>query len=72
MFSLRGENGAGCWAAEELSDEYTNKCRFTWILNTNLKGWLPQTVVERSMSTALIDFMTYLRKHLNDSQKLSV
>lgn len=69
---IRGENGAGCWAAEELSDEHSNKCRFTWILNTNLKGWIPQAVVDRSMSTALIDFMTHLRKHLNDSQKLSV
>ncbi|XP_032687027.1 steroidogenic acute regulatory protein-like [Odontomachus brunneus] len=66
---IRGENGVGCWAAEELSAENSNKCRFTWILNTNLKGWIPQKVVDRSLSTALIDFMTYLRKHLVDSEK---
>ncbi|XP_014468240.1 PREDICTED: stAR-related lipid transfer protein 3 [Dinoponera quadriceps] len=66
---IRGENGVGCWAAEELSDENSNKCRFTWILNTNLKGWIPQKVVDRTVSTALIDFMTYLRKHLDESEK---
>lgn len=67
---LRGENGISCFATEELSDEEAiNKCRFTWILNTNLKGWIPQTVVDRAMSTSLIDFITYLRKHLDDMQK---
>ncbi|CAL1688207.1 unnamed protein product [Lasius platythorax] len=66
----RGENGISCFATEELSDEEAiNKCRFTFILNTNLKGWIPQTVVDRAMSTSLIDFITYLRKHLDDMQK---
>ncbi|XP_020286625.1 steroidogenic acute regulatory protein-like [Pseudomyrmex gracilis] len=64
----RGENGVSCFIAEELSNE-ASKCRFTWILNTKLKGWIPQKVVDRSISTCLIDFMTYLRKHLNDMQK---
>ncbi|XP_029167014.1 steroidogenic acute regulatory protein-like [Nylanderia fulva] len=67
----RGENGISCFATEELVDEEpnVNKCRFTWILNTNLKGWIPQTVVERAMSTSLTDFIIYLRKHLDDIQK---
>ncbi|KAH0955926.1 hypothetical protein HN011_007514 [Eciton burchellii] len=60
----RGENGVSCFAAEELYNE-TNKCRFTCILNTNLKGWLPQTLVDRSMASSLIEFMSYLRKHVN-------
>lgn len=57
-----------CFIAEELSNE-VNKCRFTWILNTKLKGWIPQKVVDRSISTCLIDFMTYLRRYLSDMQK---
>ncbi|KAL0109977.1 hypothetical protein PUN28_013548 [Cardiocondyla obscurior] len=61
----RGENGISCFATEELPDDL-HKCRFTWILNTNFKGWIPQTVVDRSLSTGLVDFMTYLREHLND------
>ncbi|XP_011632177.1 steroidogenic acute regulatory protein-like [Pogonomyrmex barbatus] len=67
----RGENGVTCFATEELPDE-TNKCHFTWILNTSLKGWIPQTVVDRSMSSGFVDFMTYMRKHLNDLQKSSI
>lgn len=65
----RGENGVSCWAAEELTDGDSSKCRFTWILNTNLKGWLPQKVVDRSLSTALVDFMSYLRKYLDEYQR---
>ncbi|XP_046819300.1 steroidogenic acute regulatory protein-like isoform X1 [Vespa crabro] len=65
----RGENGVSCWAAEELADGDSSKCRFTWILNTNLKGWLPQKVVDRSLSTALVDFMSYLRKYLDEYQR---
>ncbi|XP_024884666.1 steroidogenic acute regulatory protein-like [Temnothorax curvispinosus] len=67
----RGENGISCFATEELPDE-VNKCRFTWILNTDFKGWIPKTVVDRSLSTGLIDFMTYLREHLNNMQKQSI
>lgn len=66
---VRGESGVSCLAAEELSDDDFGKCRFTWILNTDLKGWLPRKLVDKSLSTALIDFMSYLRKHLDDYQK---
>ncbi|KYM81019.1 StAR-related lipid transfer protein 3 [Atta colombica] len=67
----RGENGISCFATEELPDEIS-KCRFTWILNTNFKGWIPQTVVDKSLSTGLVNFMTYLREHLNDMQQSSI
>ncbi|KYN30987.1 StAR-related lipid transfer protein 3 [Trachymyrmex septentrionalis] len=67
----RGENGISCFATEELPDE-SSKCRFTWILNTNFKGWIPQTVVDKSLSTGLVNFMTYLREHLNDMQQSSI
>ncbi|XP_015607384.1 steroidogenic acute regulatory protein-like isoform X1 [Cephus cinctus] len=59
---VRGENGVGCWATENIVED-ENKCRFTWIMNTNLKGWLPPKVVEASLSTALIEFMSLLREH---------
>ncbi|XP_071558955.1 steroidogenic acute regulatory protein-like [Temnothorax nylanderi] len=68
---IRGENGISCFATEELPDE-ANKCRFTWILNTDFKGWIPKTVVDTSLSLGLINFMTYLREHLNNMQKQSI
>ena len=71
LIFLRGENGISCFATEELPDEIS-KCRFTWILNTNFKGWIPQTVVDKSLSTGLVNFMTYLREHLNNMQQSSI
>ncbi|KAI4492480.1 hypothetical protein M0804_002271 [Polistes exclamans] len=66
---VRGENGVSCWAAEKLADGDSSKCRFTWILNTNLKGWIPQKVVDKSLSIALVEFMSYLRKNLDESRR---
>ncbi|CAL7946152.1 unnamed protein product [Xylocopa violacea] len=62
---VRAENNLTCCAAERLPNE-ENKCRFTWIINTNLKGWIPQKIVDKSMSTALVDFMSYVRKYMDD------
>ncbi|XP_076635290.1 steroidogenic acute regulatory protein-like [Colletes latitarsis] len=67
---VRAENNISCWAAEALPNEQ-NKCRFTWIINTNLKGWLPQKIVDKSMSTALVDFMIYVRKYADELQRPS-
>ncbi|XP_003705040.1 steroidogenic acute regulatory protein-like [Megachile rotundata] len=65
---VRAENTISCWASEEILNE-ENKCRFTWINNTNLKGWVPQKIVDKSMSTALVDFMSYVRKYVDDMQR---
>ncbi|XP_076752100.1 steroidogenic acute regulatory protein-like isoform X1 [Xylocopa sonorina] len=62
---VRAENNLTCCAAERLPNE-ENKCRFTWIINTNLKGWIPQKIVDKSMSTALVDFMSYVRKYMDN------
>ncbi|XP_076177614.1 steroidogenic acute regulatory protein-like isoform X1 [Ptiloglossa arizonensis] len=64
---IRAENNVSCCAAEELPNEL-NKCRFTWIIDTNLKGWIPQRIVDKSMSTALVDFMICVRKYVDKLQ----
>lgn len=66
-FCSRAENNVSCCAAEELPNEL-NKCRFTWIIDTNLKGWIPQRIVDKSMSTALVDFMICVRKYVDKLQ----
>ncbi|XP_076244683.1 steroidogenic acute regulatory protein-like isoform X2 [Calliopsis andreniformis] len=68
---VRAENGVSCWAAEKLPNEHS-RCRFTWIINTNLKGWIPQKIVDKSMYTALVDFMSYVRKYADDIQRASI
>ncbi|XP_046603505.1 steroidogenic acute regulatory protein-like isoform X1 [Neodiprion virginianus] len=60
----RGENGVGCWAMEPLEGEENLRCKFTWLLNTNLKGWLPKRVIDASLSTVIVDFMQFLREHV--------
>lgn len=64
---VRAENNLSCWAAEKIPND-DNICRFTWIINTNLKGWIPQKIVDKSMSTALTDFMSYVRKYMDETQ----
>ncbi|XP_029054670.1 steroidogenic acute regulatory protein-like [Osmia bicornis bicornis] len=65
---VRAENNISCWAAEELLGQ-ANSCRFTWIINTNLKGWIPQKLVDKSMSAALVDFISYVRNYVDEMQK---
>ncbi|XP_066603973.1 steroidogenic acute regulatory protein-like isoform X2 [Prorops nasuta] len=63
---VRGENGVGCWAAEDVMDGDNRKCVFTWVLNTNLKGWIPQRMVDMTMATGLAEYLACLRKHLRE------
>ncbi|XP_067003688.2 steroidogenic acute regulatory protein-like isoform X2 [Anabrus simplex] len=59
---IRGEHGPSCWVMEPL-DEDPTKCAFQWLLNTNLRGWLPQSVVDAAFSSAMKDYMANLRTH---------
>lgn len=63
---VRAENNISCWAAEHLPNG-ENKSRVTWIINTNLKGWIPQKIVDKSMSTALTEVISSLRIHLEET-----
>lgn len=60
---VRGENGPTAYILKEI---LPNKCQITWILNVNLKGWLPQYLIDQSLSSVQIDFIKLLRKRLND------
>ncbi|XP_011495185.1 PREDICTED: stAR-related lipid transfer protein 3 [Ceratosolen solmsi marchali] len=61
---IRGENGIGCFATQSLANGATEKSQFVWLLNTNLKGWLPQKLVNISMSKTLVEFINALRYHI--------
>ncbi|XP_011308229.1 stAR-related lipid transfer protein 3 [Fopius arisanus] len=66
---IRGENGIVCWATQRLvtqSDRKKNNCKFIWILNTNLKGWLPQRVIDNALNSTMINFMSSLRAHVEN------
>ncbi|XP_078049074.1 steroidogenic acute regulatory protein-like [Augochlora pura] len=60
---IRAENNLICCAAENLPND-KNRCQFTWIIDTNLKGWIPQKVVDTSMTNALKIFMKDVRQYV--------
>ncbi|XP_076383414.1 steroidogenic acute regulatory protein-like [Megalopta genalis] len=60
---IRAENNLTCCAAENLPND-KNRCRFTSIIDTNLKGWIPQKIVDTSMTNALKIFMKNVRQYV--------
>ncbi|XP_071442814.1 steroidogenic acute regulatory protein-like isoform X2 [Hetaerina americana] len=67
---VRGENGPGCWAMSPIPGE-PGSCTFQWLLDTNLKGWLTQYVVDGALTVAMFDYIRHIRlyaKWLNSSQ----
>jgi len=57
---VRGENGPGCWLMKPIPNE-PNKCIFQWLLDTNLKGWIPQSIIDTALSFAMCDYIRYIR-----------
>lgn len=59
----RGENGPTCWVMRPiLGDE--DQCVFQWLLNVNLKGWLPNSIVQSALTTTMLDYVKYLRHYI--------
>lgn len=56
---IRGENYPGCWVMKPIPDEY-DWCDFQWLLNTNLKGWLPNYVVDSAFTNVMLEFLEHL------------
>ncbi|GLV39631.1 Start1 [Carabus blaptoides fortunei] len=59
---IRGENGIGCWVMRPINDE-PYKCVFQWLLNTNLKGWIPQKLLETALTSVMFDYLNDLRQY---------
>lgn len=70
---IRGENGIGCWVMKPIPGE-SDKCLFQWVLNTNLKGWIPQYILDTALVGMMLDYVKNLRKYivkLKESGRLS-
>jgi len=57
---VRGENGPGCWAMRPVESD-PNKCLFQWLLDTDLKGWIPQYIIDKALSGAQFDYIAHIR-----------
>jgi hypothetical protein len=60
---IRGENKSGGWVFKPVKDN-PDRCVFCWIVNTDIKGWIPHYVVEQAISGMLLQFLRHLRQHI--------
>ncbi|KAL3288601.1 hypothetical protein HHI36_003039 [Cryptolaemus montrouzieri] len=59
---VRGENGVTCLYIEPWNDD---KCRLEFILNTHLRGWIPQAIVDLAIVDTLVDYTKSLKVHID-------
>ncbi|XP_049420290.1 steroidogenic acute regulatory protein, mitochondrial [Epinephelus fuscoguttatus] len=67
---VRAEDGPTCIVIQPL-DEDSGKSRITWLLNMDVKGWLPKSIVNQALPRAQLDFTKHLRRRLTAGTTLS-
>ncbi|XP_076854716.1 steroidogenic acute regulatory protein, mitochondrial isoform X2 [Brachyhypopomus gauderio] len=60
---VRAEDGPTCIIIQPLPGT-PGKSRFIWLLNMDVKGWLPKALVNQALARAQADFMGHLRRQL--------
>ncbi|XP_059473943.1 steroidogenic acute regulatory protein, mitochondrial-like [Neocloeon triangulifer] len=60
---IRAHSGPGCWLISPIEHE-PDACKVQWLMDTDLKGWLPRVAVDRAIPRAMEDFMRHLRSHV--------
>ncbi|XP_068166739.1 steroidogenic acute regulatory protein, mitochondrial isoform X3 [Antennarius striatus] len=60
---VRAENGPTCIVMRPCSHD-PNKTHFTWLLNVDLKGWIPKSVINQVLSQTQVDFANHLRQRM--------
>ncbi|KAG8439056.1 hypothetical protein GDO86_005309, partial [Hymenochirus boettgeri] len=61
----RGENGPGGFIVRKCPKN-SNVCTFIWVLNTDVKGRLPRTLVNQSLAATMFDFCSHLHRRIKD------
>ncbi|XP_068594517.1 steroidogenic acute regulatory protein, mitochondrial [Brachionichthys hirsutus] len=62
---VRAENGHTCIVMKPCTED-PNKTSFTWLLNLDLKGWIPKTMTNKVLSQMQVDFAHHLRQRMAD------
>lgn len=39
-----------------------DRCFFRWLLDTDLKGWIPQYVIDQALSGAQLEYIGHVRR----------
>ncbi|XP_030375466.1 steroidogenic acute regulatory protein-like [Scaptodrosophila lebanonensis] len=61
----RGENIVSGFAFREIVGK-SDACIVEWVLCLDLKGYIPRYVLDAALTSTMTDYMTYLRKHVNE------
>ncbi|KAL1423128.1 hypothetical protein MTO96_021505 [Rhipicephalus appendiculatus] len=61
---VRGEQGPLLYMLAP-SDTEMHRSKFQWLLNVNLKGWLPQYIIDKAMAKSMFEYADALKTHLN-------
>lgn len=61
----RGENIVSGFAFREIIGKSDN-CILEWVLCLDLKGYIPRYVLDAALTSSMVEYMTYLRKHINE------
>lgn len=76
--ATRGVAGPSGFYIEPIMEngEHT-KCRITWVVNSDLKGWLPKKLIDTAITGVMADFMTALKAYgesmsTNDKNDISI
>merc|ERR1711936_214691 len=57
---VRGENGPGCWAMRPVEGQ-PDRCLFQWLLDTDIKGWIPQSIIDKALSGTQFEYIANIR-----------
>ncbi|KAJ8365729.1 hypothetical protein SKAU_G00145600 [Synaphobranchus kaupii] len=60
---VRAEDGPTCIIILPDGDN-PGRSQFTWLLNMDLKGWLPKSIVNQALPRVQTEFTRHLRRHL--------
>lgn len=60
---IRGKNGPGALVMQPIHRQPT-KCKLQWLVNTDLKGWIPQSIIDHTLSSIMLEYTCHLRKHI--------
>ena len=60
---VRGENGPGGWAMRPSPTGDPGQTTFQWLLDTDLRGWIPRNIIESALTGTCFDYMKHLRTY---------
>jgi len=69
---VRGENGPGCWAMRPVEGK-EGTTLFQWLLDTDIKGWIPQSIIDKALSGTQFEYIANIRSRaqvIKDSNDL--